>query len=109
MTVAVPETLHATVAAIQDRWPDLIEGGLSEHRGEVTVELPRERLVEVGTFCTAQGALQQLGETTVALSTLVSCTRMRIHTDRSDSHTLSRRWWPSRRSSPSGSGGSCTT
>ena len=35
-------------------------------------------LVEVGTFCTAQGALQQLGETTVALSTLVSCTCMRI-------------------------------
>jgi NADH-quinone oxidoreductase subunit C len=46
----VPERLQPMITALRDRFDWLDSDDISGHRGEVTVELPRERVVEVAAF-----------------------------------------------------------
>src|SRR5262245_58416906 len=46
----VPERLQPIITALRDRFDWLDSDDISGHRGEVTIELSRERVVEVARF-----------------------------------------------------------
>lgn len=48
--IHVPDALQPVITALRDRFDWLDSAEIAGHRGEVTIELPRERLVEVCEF-----------------------------------------------------------